>query len=60
MFTKPVLLFKSRDSSGFFSQIVDILGEEFPYADVRDLAGGHALHIVRMEEFFGVFLPFLS
>ena len=33
---------------------------EFPYADVHDLAGGHALHIVRMEEFFGVFLPFLS
>ncbi len=59
-FAKPVLLFKSRDSPAFLKQIVHILGEEFPRALVHDIPGGHALHIVRMGEFLGYFLPFLQ
>jgi len=59
-FRKPVLLFKSRDSSDFLIRIIDILGEEFPQATVHDLPGGHALHVVSMEDFFRLFLPFLS
>jgi pimeloyl-ACP methyl ester carboxylesterase len=59
-FSKPVLLFKSRDSSDFLIRIVDILAEEFPHPAVHDLPGGHALHVVSMEEFFRIFLPFLE
>lgn len=59
-FDKPVLLFKSGDSSAFLIRIIDILGEEFPHARVHDLSGGHALHVVAMEEFFRLFLPFLG
>jgi pimeloyl-ACP methyl ester carboxylesterase len=59
-FPKPVLLFKSRDSSDFLIQIVDILAEDFPHAAVHDLPGGHALHVVFMEDFFRIFLPFLQ
>jgi pimeloyl-ACP methyl ester carboxylesterase len=59
-FPKPVLLFKSRDSSGFLIRIVDILGAEFPGAVVHDLPGGHALHVVGMEDFFRIFLPFIG
>jgi pimeloyl-ACP methyl ester carboxylesterase len=58
-FTKPVLLFKSRDSSDFLIQIVDILAEEFPHATVHDLPGGHAMHVTSMESFLGVFRRFL-
>jgi hypothetical protein len=59
-FPKPVLLLKSSDSSEFLIRIVDILGQEFPHAVVHDLPGGHGLHLVGMEAFFRIFLPFIS
>ncbi len=58
-FARPVLLFKSRDSTEFLQKIVDVLGEEFPHGTVHDIPGGHALHVVNPEAFFAVFLPFL-
>jgi pimeloyl-ACP methyl ester carboxylesterase len=59
-FDKPVLLFKSRDSSDFLISVVDILGQEFPRAKVHDLPGGHALHVMGMEQFLAIFVPFLQ
>ncbi|HVP18128.1 MAG TPA: alpha/beta hydrolase [Spirochaetia bacterium] len=58
-FPKPVLLFKSRDSSEFLQQIIDILSEEFRNATVHDLPGGHAMHVLNREAFLGLFLPFI-
>ncbi len=59
-FGKPVLLFKGEGSSPWLHQIVDILGEEFPLAQVETLPGGHAPHIASMEPFMGIFTRFLS
>ncbi len=59
-FKKPVLLFNGEGSSGFLHQIIDILGQEFPNARAETLPGGHALHILSMENFMKIFNEFLS
>ncbi len=59
-FRKPVLLFKSKDSSGFLNKIIDILGEEFPQSIVHDLPGGHALHVINIDHFLEIYMPFLE
>jgi pimeloyl-ACP methyl ester carboxylesterase len=50
-FARPVLLFKGGGSASFLHQIVDILGQEFPDAQVAELPGGHGLHIASMDRF---------
>ncbi len=59
-FTKPVLLFKGEGSSGFLNRIIDVLGEEFPHATVRQLPGGHALHVASIDRFLETFVDFLG
>ncbi len=59
-FTRPVLLFKGEGSSPWLHQITDILADELPQVEVETLPGGHAPHIVSMEEFMGIFNRFLK
>lgn len=59
-FKQPVLLFKGEGSSEFLNKIIDVLGEEFPNAQVEKLPGGHALHIVSMDQFMKIFTTFLK
>ncbi len=59
-FTKPVLLFKGEGSSDFLNRVIDVLGEEFPRATVKQLPGGHALHVVSMDRFMETFVDFLG
>ena len=59
-FTAPVLLFKGVGSPGYLREIIDILGEEFPHAQVQELPGAHALHIVSMDRFLETLGDFLS
>jgi pimeloyl-ACP methyl ester carboxylesterase len=59
-FRKPVLLFKGEGSAKFDQKVLDILGEEFPHAQVETLPGGHALHIVSMKEFMEIFTSFIQ
>ncbi len=59
-FRKPVLLFKGEGSSPFLHQIIDILGEEFPNAQVRMLPGGHAPHLVSIGEFMTILNAFIA
>ncbi len=59
-FTRPVLLFKGDDSSAFLHGIVDILGEEFPNATVKQLPGGHAPHLASMEPFLASLSDFMK
>ena len=59
-FPKPVLLFKGEGSSSFLHDIIDILGEDFPNALVQTLPGGHAPHVVSMEQFMEMFVRFLQ
>ncbi len=58
-FRKPTLLFKGSGSSPWLNRIIDALGEEMPNASVRELPGGHALHIASMDAFLGMFETFL-
>src|SRR5215472_9402629 len=59
-FGKPTLLFKGHGSSPWLHEITDILGAEFPHARVVTLPGGHAPHIVSMEEFMDIFNKFID
>ena len=59
-FKKPALLFKGEGSPEFLQDIIDILGQEFPYAQVEMLPGAHALHIVSMERFMATLNKFLK
>jgi pimeloyl-ACP methyl ester carboxylesterase len=59
-FNKPVLLFKGEGSSGFLHEIIDILGEEFPNAQVKTLPGGHAPQVVSIEGFVRILTTFLA
>lgn len=59
-FAAPVLLFKGVGSPGYLREIIDILGEEFPHAQVQELPGAHALHIVSMDRFLEILGEFLK
>jgi hypothetical protein len=59
-FEKPVLLVKGEGSTAEMHDIIDILGEEFPKAQVVSFPGGHAAHIVSMGPFMERFTRFLS
>lgn len=59
-FDQPVLLFKGEGSPPYLRGIIDVLGEEFPQARVRELPGAHALHLVSMDAFMTIFAQFLS
>ncbi len=59
VFKKPVLLFKGVGSSKFLHDIIDILGEELPNARIERLPGGHAPHIVAMQQFMNILNKFL-
>lgn len=58
-FDRPVLLFKGEGSARQYLDVVDVLVGEFPDAEVRTLPGGHACHIVSINEFMDVLTPFL-
>lgn len=59
-FQKPVLLFKGSGSSPFLHSIIDILGKEFPKAEVHELPGGHAPQIVAKERFMQLLTTFIQ
>ena len=59
-FKKPVLLFKGVGSPKFLTEIIDILGQEFPDATVKELPGAHALHIVSINQFIDILIKFLK
>jgi pimeloyl-ACP methyl ester carboxylesterase len=59
-FQKPVLLFKSSQSTEWLQAIIDVLSREFPRAATHDLPGGHALHLVSREKFLPIFQDFLQ
>jgi len=50
-FTVPTLLVKGTESMPLDRQIVDALAEQLPNAQVAELPGDHASHIVSMELF---------
>ncbi len=59
-FNKPVLLFKGEGSSKLQMEIIDVLGENFPDAQVYTLPGGHALPVVSMDNFMKILTSFLD
>ena len=59
-FEKLALLFKGEGSPEFLQDIIDILGQEFPHAQVEMLPGAHALHIVSMKRFMEILNTFLE
>jgi hypothetical protein len=59
-FQRPALLFKGKGSPDYLREIIDVLGEEFSSAEVRELPGAHALHIVSMAPFMEIFTSFLA
>jgi pimeloyl-ACP methyl ester carboxylesterase len=60
-FKKPVLLVKGEGQShNLHHDIIDVLVEELPNAQVVAFPGGHAPHIVSMEPFLERFTRFLS
>jgi pimeloyl-ACP methyl ester carboxylesterase len=59
-FRKPVLLFKSGQSSPWLQRIIDELSREFPAAVTHDLPGGHALHLSSGERFLSILKQFLQ
>ncbi len=58
-FPKPVLLFKGERSSDWLRRIIDALAKEFHDPSVRELPGGHALHLESMAPFMEIFKDFL-
>lgn len=50
-FDRPVLLVKGQGSSHFLHAIIDALAATLPRAQVLELPGGHAPHIVTRDEF---------
>ncbi len=59
-FHKPVLLFKGEGSPAYLRAIIDVLGEEFPNARVRELLGAHALPIISIHRFLEMLTRFLD
>jgi len=59
-FEKPVLMIKGEGSPKYYHDVIDVLGEEFPNAQVVMYPGGHAAHIASMEQFMDRFTRFLS
>jgi hypothetical protein len=59
-FQQPVLLFKGGGSPDYLREIIDVLGQELPSAQVEDLPGAHALHIASMTRFMEIFRAFLK
>lgn len=57
-FDRPVLLVKGAGSTHFLHRIVDALGETLPNARVVELPGGHAPHLVAMDEFIRILSDF--
>lgn len=58
-FEKAVLLVKGEGSSSFYHDLIDILAEELPHAEVVTFPGAHAAHIISMEPFMERFARFL-
>ena len=50
-FNRPVLLFKGTGSSYAFHRIIDVLSRTLPDARIVELPGGHAPHLVALDEF---------
>jgi pimeloyl-ACP methyl ester carboxylesterase len=50
-FEKPVLLVKGTGSAKFLHQIVDVLAELLPNAQVAEMPGGHSPQIASMDQF---------
>jgi pimeloyl-ACP methyl ester carboxylesterase len=50
-FPRPTLLLKGTGSTPAFHQIIDLLGEAFPDAEVHELRGGHAPHLAEPDHF---------
>lgn len=59
-FQKPVLLVRGEDSNRSTHDIVNVLAEELPNAQVITLPGGHAPHIESMQPFLEELTRFLS
>lgn len=59
-FRSPVLLFKGVGSPHYLRDIIDVLSEEFPSAQVHELPGAHALHLVSMAPFLEILETFLQ
>ena len=59
-FDRPVLLFKGEGSPPYLREIIDVLGEEFNAARVRELPGAHGLHLVSLDAFMKIFAEFLT
>lgn len=58
-FERPVLLFKGVGSPGYFREIIDILGQEFPRARIEELPGAHALPVVSIDRYLELFAQFV-
>ena len=50
-FEPPVLLVTGAGTARFLRRIVDGLASEFPRAEILELPGGHAPHLVAMDRF---------
>ena len=50
-FTQPVLLVKGTGSARFLHEIVDTLADLLPNSQVIEMPGGHAPHILSMDQF---------
>lgn len=59
-FDRPVLLLKGTGSSHFLHRIIDGLAATLPRAEVLELPGGHAPHIVATEPFLARLAAFTS
>lgn len=59
-FEKPVLLVKGEGSVSYYYEVIDVLAEELPNAQVVAYPGAHAPHIVSKEPFMERFTRFLS
>ncbi len=59
-FDRPVLLFKGEGSRSYLTGIINVLGEEFSTAHVRELPGAHALHLISLDAFMEIFTEFLN
>jgi pimeloyl-ACP methyl ester carboxylesterase len=59
-FRKPVLLFKGEGSPDYLRAVIDMLGEEFPNARVRELPGAHALSLISIDRFLETLTGFVE
>lgn len=59
-FDRPVLLLKGTGSTHALHRIIDTLGDTMPNATVLELPGGHAPHIVSIDQFLPRLTSFQS